>query len=81
MESQNVAPELDLTGVDIVQLEALRDDYPFVEWVESPRHFAWLCFLRWRVRRGDLGGPADGAARPFPVEAFTTWAEERSGIV
>jgi hypothetical protein len=64
---------------DPSKLIALRDEYPHQEWVEASIHFDRLRFLRWQVRRGDLGGPADGGSRPFPVAAFDSWVEEVYG--
>jgi hypothetical protein len=66
-----------LTRDEEAQLEPLRVDYPFVEWVDSSTHFARLRFLRWRVQRGDLGGSRDGST--FPTEAFDSWVEEVYG--
>jgi hypothetical protein len=68
-----------LTRDEEERLTPLKATYPFSEWVDESIQFSRLGFLRWQVRRGDLGGPADGWSRSFPVEAFDSWVEEGYG--
>jgi hypothetical protein len=46
--------EFGFTDVQIERLTALRDSYPFVEYVENANHWQHLLFLKWRYNNGDL---------------------------
>ena len=46
--------EAGFTEEEIEQLSALRNEYPFVEYVDSGRQWQRLLFLKWRYDRGDL---------------------------
>lgn len=42
------------TSVEIAKLSALKENYPFIEYVESDNQWRRLLFMKWRYRHGDL---------------------------
>jgi hypothetical protein len=48
---------LGFSADEITRLTLLKARYPLIEFVETPREWQRLCFLRWRVQYGDLVRP------------------------